>query len=181
MIDFEKIYSIYFKEVYYFLLQLSKNEYIAEEIASETFFKALKNLKDYKGDSSIRTYLFQIAKHTYFSYYKKSKREINTDDITVFEEKIDSLEKDLIDRERDLDVSEAVNELKEPYRTIVTLRIWEEMSFKQIAKIYDKSDNWACVTFHRRFISSKTCTKLLSNVCNDYRCDSFSSSIYFKT
>ena len=149
MIEFEKIYSIYFNEVYYFLLQLSRNEHIAEEIASETFFKALKNLKDYKGESSIRTYLFQIAKHTYFSYYKKAKREITVEDITIFDEKMDSLEKDLIDKERNLSVAEAVNKLKEPYRTIVTLRIWEELSFKEIARIYDKNDNWACVTFHR--------------------------------
>ncbi len=147
--NFESIYKIYFKEVYYFLLNLSKNESIAKDLASETFFKALKNLKDFRGESSIRSYLFQIAKNSYFSYYQKAKREILTEDIEIFERKIDSLEEDLIEKEKNLSVTNAVNSLKEPYRTVVSLRIWEDMSFKKIGKIYNKSDNWACVTFHR--------------------------------
>lgn len=149
MKDFESLYTIYFKEIYYFLLDFTKNDSVAKDLTSETFFKALKNLKDFRGEASVRSYLFQIAKNTYFSYYKKSKREIITEDIEVFDRKIESLEEYIIEKERNMKVINAVNILKEPYRTVVSLRIWEDMSFKSIGKIYNKSDNWACVTFHR--------------------------------
>ena len=55
--EFEEIYSLYFNDVYLFILALSKNPDIAEEITQETFFKALKNINKFKGDCSIKTWL----------------------------------------------------------------------------------------------------------------------------
>ena len=42
--DFEKVYKEYFNDVYLYIKRLSGDEHIAEEITSETFFKALKQL-----------------------------------------------------------------------------------------------------------------------------------------
>ena len=71
--EFEEIYSLYFNDVYLFILALSKNPDIAEEITQETFFKALKNINKFKGDCSIKTWLCQIGKNTYLSHLKKQK------------------------------------------------------------------------------------------------------------
>ena len=68
--EFEEIYSLYFNDVYLFILALSKNPDIAEEITQETFFKALKNINKFKGDCSIKTWLCQIGKNTYLSHLK---------------------------------------------------------------------------------------------------------------
>ncbi|NLY39135.1 MAG: sigma-70 family RNA polymerase sigma factor, partial [Firmicutes bacterium] len=37
----------------------------------------------------------------------------------------------------------------EPYKEVFTLRVFGELSFKQIANLFGKSENWACVTYHR--------------------------------
>lgn len=149
MIDFEKIYSIYFKDVYYFLLSLSKDKEVAEDITSETFFKALKNIENFRGDSSIKTYLFQIAKNSYFDYLRKNKKIVSIDDFESIE--IDSIntEDEFLEREESAYLRNLVETLKEPHKSIIKLRIWEELSFKDIGTIYGKSENWACVTFHR--------------------------------
>ena len=77
--DFEEIYQKYFQEVYLFIKSLSHDESIAEEITQEAFFKALKSIEKFDGSKDIRAWLFTIAKNTYFSHYKRNKRQIDLD------------------------------------------------------------------------------------------------------
>ena len=51
-VDYEKLYNAYFMKIYSFVLLLVKNPDLAEEIAQETFFKALKANKQFEGKSS---------------------------------------------------------------------------------------------------------------------------------
>lgn len=46
-------------------------------------------------------------------------------------------------------VHELLHHLDEPYKEVFTLRIFGELSFKQIAKLFNKTESWACVTYHR--------------------------------
>lgn len=59
--EFEEMYRLYFKDVYLFILTTSRNPDTAEEITQETFFKALKNIGKYRGECSVKTWLFQIV------------------------------------------------------------------------------------------------------------------------
>ncbi len=65
--DYQEIYKMYFNDVYLYILTLSNNEDIAEEICQETFFKALKSIDDFKGDSKIYTWICRIAKNTFYN------------------------------------------------------------------------------------------------------------------
>lgn len=78
--EFEQIYSTYFKSVYLYVMQVSGNEHIAEEITSETFFKAINSIDSFRGDCDMRVWLCQIAKNTYFSYLKKNKKVLSIDE-----------------------------------------------------------------------------------------------------
>jgi len=84
--DFNEIYSLYFKDVYKYVLSISRDEMIAEEITQETFFKALKNIDKFDGKCKLYVWLCQIAKNTFFTYKKKEKYHENlteTEDILV--------------------------------------------------------------------------------------------------
>ena len=61
--EFEQIYTTYFRDVYLYIRKLSNSEHIAEEITSETFFKAMKSIDSFRGDCDIRVWLCQIAKN----------------------------------------------------------------------------------------------------------------------
>ena len=56
-IDFDDLYERFFKDVYLFVLAMSKDPHIAEEITQETFFKALKEAKNFRGNCSVKTWL----------------------------------------------------------------------------------------------------------------------------
>ena len=72
MAEFEQIYKAYFNDVVLYIKSLSQNESVAEEITSETFFKAMRSVDDFRGDCDIRVWLCQIAKNCFYSYLKKN-------------------------------------------------------------------------------------------------------------
>ena len=71
--EFEEIYTQYFKDVYLYLRSLSADECTAEELTQEVFSKALKALNCFDGSKDIRAWLFTIAKNSYFTLCKKQK------------------------------------------------------------------------------------------------------------
>jgi len=77
--ELEEIYNSYFKDVYLFIVSLSKNKQIAEDLTSETFLKAIKSIHSFKGNCDIKVWLFQIAKNSYYSYIRKNKNFTDLD------------------------------------------------------------------------------------------------------
>ena len=73
MIEFEEIYRRYFGDVYRYALKLSGSERDAEEITSDTFFKALRSLDGFRGDCELRVWLCRIAKNCFYDRLKKSE------------------------------------------------------------------------------------------------------------
>ena len=67
MDDFEKIYGKYMKAVYHFLLKLSKDTHVAEEITQQTFVIALERLDTFRGECKMSVWLCQIAKYEYYA------------------------------------------------------------------------------------------------------------------
>ncbi|OCA85244.1 RNA polymerase sigma factor [Pseudobacillus wudalianchiensis] len=144
----EDIYNTYFKDVFLYVYSLSGDKYIAEDITSETFMKALASLDSFRGDSDIRVWLCQIAKNSYYSYLRKKKSFVDLESLPEPASE-DNVEQEITTTEASMKVHEIIQNLKEPYKKVFTLRVFGELSFKQIGKLFAKSDNWACVTYHR--------------------------------
>ena len=73
-VEFEDVYKAYFGPVYRYLLRLSGDEQLAEELAAETFFRALRAAEGFRGECEVRVWLCQIAKNAYYTHQKKSRR-----------------------------------------------------------------------------------------------------------
>ena len=82
---FEEIYTEYFSDVYRYILRLSGDEHLAEEITSEAFFAALSSLDKFRGESEVRVWLCGIAKNCYYQHLKKKKPIVSIDDDTLGE------------------------------------------------------------------------------------------------
>ena len=149
MKKFEEIYEEYFSDVYKYLRGLTANEHLAEELTSDTFFKAMKSIDSFRGDCDVRVWLCQIAKNTYFSYFKKQKNVESLEDNETVAIQQDDIENLLVDKQLAFKIHQKLHDMKEPYKEVFSLRVFGELSFKQIAELFGKSEHWACVTFHR--------------------------------
>lgn len=145
--DFEEIYHDYFHDVYLYIRSLSKDEQIAEDITSETFIKAIQSINRFNGTCDIRVWLCQIAKNCYFSYLRKNKKLVFFDQLQ--EEDSLNIERVIQSKEASMKIHQFIHDLDEPYKEVFSLRIFGELSFKQIGLLFNKSENWACVTYHR--------------------------------
>ncbi len=149
--DFERIYVDYFNDVYNYVWRLSNDRHIASEVTSDTFFKAMRSVEHFRGDCDLRVWLCQIAKNSYFSYIKKKKRFIGIEDTTL-KDAADpniSVDEQVANREQAAKIQELLHTLSEPYKEVFMWRVFAGLSFKEIGQIFGKSDNWACVTYHR--------------------------------
>lgn len=151
MTEFEKVYRTYLSDVFLYIRRLSGDEQTAEEITAETFFKAMRSIKHFRGECDIRVWLCQIAKNSYLTYLKKTGRTDSLED-TAAEKLSDngnSVEDKVIQKDEAMHIRQLLHDIKEPYREVFMWRVYAELSFKQIGRIFGKSENWACVTYHR--------------------------------
>ena len=151
--NFEDIYKKYYSSLNKYLFSLTQNEDLAEELTQETFFKALKNINKYDEKYKMLTWLCQIGKNTYYSLYKKSKRNEVLDDSILSEENV-IIDK-IIDCETNKELLKIVHSLDEPYKEVFTLRTYGELSFKDISDIFGKTESWARVVFYRAKLKIK--------------------------
>lgn len=149
--EFEQIYRTYFKSVYLYIMQLSGNEHLAEEITSETFFKAINAVDSFRGDCDMRVWLCQIAKNTYYSYLKKNRKVLSVDetDLQNIADPDALVDTHLIKQEEAKQIRKILHGMSGPYKEVFMWRVFVELSFKEIGELYGKTDNWACVTYHR--------------------------------
>lgn len=149
--EFETMYHTYFNDVFRYIRKLSNNEQIAEEITADTFFKAMHSIDSFRGDCDIRVWLCQIAKNRYLTYLKKSGKVDNTEDIELLNiaDSNETVEEKYIKKEEAMQIQQILHDLPEPYKEVFMWRVFAELNFKQIGQIFNKSENWACVTYHR--------------------------------
>ena len=154
MTDFDTVYQKYFKDVYRYMLVLARDEWLAEEVTQETFFKALNKLHQFDGRSSLYAWLCQIAKHTYYDHCRKQKRLVS-DEALSEAYYTDELEQRLQDKETAAEIYRGIHALEEPYKEVLLLRLFGELPFSQIAALFHKTESWARVTYHRARVKIK--------------------------
>ena len=149
--NIEELYRTYFDIVYRYIRSISQDGSLAEEVTQETFFKALEKIDQFRGDCDVRVWLCQIAKNTLYDHLKKQKKQLLGDEKL---EKIESaggelLEEKLAQRSQAMEIHKVLHRLSEPYKEVFSLRIFGELTFREIGMLFGKSENWARVTYYR--------------------------------
>ena len=147
MSDIEEIYREYFKDVFMFMRALCRDESLSEEIAQETFVKALYAIDSYDEKKDIRAWLFTIARNTYYTYCRRKNISIEEIPETAAPDIIitEHFEND----EQAMAIHKILHTLEEPYKEVFNLRVFGELSFEKIGEIFGKSPGWARITYFR--------------------------------
>ena len=146
--SFETIYRRYFDAVYRYALSLTQDAHRAEEICQETFFKALGSLDRFRGDSSIRTWLFSIVRNVFLSEQRK-RPSLPLEEILEQPDDGAGPEELALRQDQARRLHQRLHQLPEPYKEVFSLRVFAQLSFRQIGELFGKTENWACVVYHR--------------------------------
>lgn len=143
----ELLYRLYAKELYGFIFSICKNPTLSDDIVQTTFVEAIKSIEKFKGQSSVKTWLFSIAKYQCYNQLRKNKIYICLDDIKI--STLENIDEEAIGALCSQDMLTHINQLNEPNRSIVILRIMRDYSFSEIGELVGKSENYCRVNFYR--------------------------------
>lgn len=140
--SYAELIQRYEKKIYSFIVNILKpyrDEALAEDLCQETFYKAFKSLKTFRDEDALfSTWLYTIARNTVISELRKSKNtEVYLEDSIAYSlASSEALpEQKLLQDERSGLIREAINLLPEKQRSAIILREYEEMDYREIAKI----------------------------------------------
>ena len=148
MSSFEETYEENRQLVRMFLMRLCGNESLAEELTQETFLRAMRHWKEFRGESSVSTWLCGIAKRLYADVCRKPTALSLAQQAETADARYDITDA-LIDSDRMMTAHRLLHALPEPYREVFMLRTFGELSHQQIGSLFGKSDAWARVTYYR--------------------------------
>lgn len=145
---FDEIYKLYVEDIFKYLVALTQDKDLAEELTQETFYKAYKAIDSFEGKCKMSVWLCQIAKNSYYSYCRKEKgkQRENLDESMASTMNV----QETVIRSQDvLALHKILHTIEEPYKEVFTLRLFGELSYRQIGELFDKSESWARVTYYR--------------------------------
>jgi RNA polymerase sigma-70 factor, ECF subfamily len=132
----------YWERLYRWLYHLTHDRHTAEDLAQETFLKALAHLQTFRAGTNFRAWLFRIAHNNWANHARGSARTRHPvpDDLASREE---SPEDQAVSREALEQLGRAVGQLPPEFRAAFLLRVEEGLSFRQIAQVLGLTEETA--------------------------------------
>ena len=146
MEEFEKMCQTEYQTVQKFLLRLCGNAELAEELTQETFYQAMKKWKGFRRQCAVSTWLCGIAKNLFYTYCRRPK-PTSIDEVP--EKPGEDFVDTLLDKEQRLQAHRLLHSLPDPYKEVVTLRTFGELTHQEIGALFGKPERWARVTYYR--------------------------------
>lgn len=148
---FDALINRYSSDVYALLYRLTSDGEEAADLTQETFMRALRSIKDFRGESELKTWLFRIAineSRNRFRWWKRRRRDqtlsldaaIGDSDTRVWETISDnsiSPEQEVLRQERRKALNDALGTLKAVYREAIVLCDVEGLSYEECAEALD--------------------------------------------
>lgn len=143
MKQIEHLYILYKQDIYMYLLSLTRNPSLSEDLLSETFVQAISSLENFKGQASVKTWLFSIARNLWLQRIRKEKHAVEFSDLLELYVS-ENIAENLITKETIKRIVKLLLEKEERTRIIVTMRI-EGYSFGEISQEVNISESSARV------------------------------------
>ncbi|OGZ18091.1 MAG: hypothetical protein A2Z78_01415 [Candidatus Nealsonbacteria bacterium RBG_13_36_15] len=154
---FGKLYNEYYSKIFAYILKRVANVDAAQDITSETFYKALKNMWRFRWQNiPFSAWLYRIASNEIANFFRKKKRKTvslegisePTSNSNLLEEIIEAQEQ-LKKHEEFLCLQEKISTLPIKYQEIITLRFFEKKQIKEISEILRKREGTVKSLLHR--------------------------------
>jgi RNA polymerase sigma-70 factor (ECF subfamily) len=150
--QFAEVYDQYASRIYQFIYYKTYHKETAEDLTSSTFLRAFEKLHLFNPEKgSIGAWIYQIARNLVTDHYRAKKKTVDIDDVWDLAGE-QNVELDAENREQLEELREVLQKLPAEHRDILILRIWQELSYKDIAHIVGKSEG-ACKMMFSRIIA----------------------------
>ncbi len=147
--EFTDLYDQYADKIYNFIYYRTSHRETAEDLTSRTFIKAWENINQFNEQKgAFSSWLYSIARNNVIDHYRKEKATMDID--LVLDLSSNENVEDATHAKVQLDkVKEYLKELPQEQQDIVIMRVWDDLSYKEIAAILQKSEASTKMSFYR--------------------------------
>jgi len=140
---FSELYEKYADPIYKFIYLKTYDKELSEDLTSQTFFKALDKINSFKNtqDSHFKAWIYRIAYNLVIDTYSSKKETVQIDELLEFWYDED-FGKNLDNKEKLREVFAYFDTLKEKHKQILLMRLWDDLSYKEISVLtWESIDN----------------------------------------
>jgi RNA polymerase sigma-70 factor (ECF subfamily) len=147
---FDRLVRLYQRTLYYHIRRLVMEHEDADDILQNTFLKAWKNIEKFRGDASIKTWLYRIATNESFTFLNKKKKYFSQDLVQIEDDIRHSVQS-----ARQLDGDEiakrlksAIQQLPDKQRVVFNMRYFDELKYEEMSAILETSVGALKASYH---------------------------------
>lgn len=154
-LTFADVFQDWQQPIYHYLLRMTENPAEAEDLTQETFIRVNDALAGFRGDSSLSTWLYRIARNVFLDNTRRSstrqaENSVPLENITPVSDAAPVPEQALSQSEMSSCVQDAIiTSLPVNYRTVLVLSDFQGLRNREIAEILDCSLDTVKIRLHR--------------------------------
>ncbi|MFA6024204.1 MAG: RNA polymerase sigma factor [Candidatus Gracilibacteria bacterium] len=149
MQTFSAHYQDLFPKIYSFIYYRVNDRQTAEDLTSQTFLKGFENFEHFDPTkASVKTWLYTIARNTLIDHFRKTRASV---DLEAAEEvpSEEMILESIIANEENKELRALLSTLPKDARSLILMRLWDELSYQEIAEITGKSEASLKMTYSR--------------------------------
>ncbi len=150
---FGALYDRYFDQIFRFVFKrLGGNEEVAGDVTQQTFIKAMGHLDKYEDRGlPFSSWLYRIAQNEVSMFFRQQKKEfaVSIDESRLMDMASEANISNYMSQEQQEKLVESLNQLQQEHQDLIELRFFQELSFKEIAEIYDITEANAKMRIYR--------------------------------
>lgn len=152
--QFENYYKEYADKIYNFIYyKVNAESDVAYDLTSQVFYKALHKLETFDENKNFKSWIYQIAQNSIIDYYRTQKENISLDEIENLVFYYDNINEKIDTDIKLKQIYEEMNNLSAVTKQIIILKIFEELTFDEIAEVLNMT-LWACKMQYKRWIDN---------------------------
>jgi RNA polymerase sigma-70 factor (ECF subfamily) len=145
---FDQLVRRHQKGVWHLVRRYVKRDADAFDVTQQAFVRAFRGLAAFRGAASVRSWLYRIAINCALSWLRDHRREEPTELAEDALVDVNPACERLIGGERGAQLRAAIEQLPPKQKLVLELRVFDDLSFREVAELADCTENTAKVNFH---------------------------------
>ncbi|SHF53969.1 RNA polymerase sigma-70 factor, ECF subfamily [Salegentibacter echinorum] len=149
-VAFKEVVSLYKERLYWHIRNMVKNHEDAHDVLQNTFIKVFKNIKKFKGDSKLYSWMYRIATNEAINFLNKKAKQLQISSEDLQQRLITNLESDVYFEgdEIQLKLQKAIASLPAKQQQVFNMKYFQELKYREMAEILQTSEGALKASYH---------------------------------